>query len=356
MLDYFQFNTKHIVQVLLLPACIQLAALAIGIFLNNLINRQLRQKLNFTAQTFQYVFINALRGLPIAWCSCVGLYWTINVLDDIPATITRLLSYILFTIIMFTITRVIARTTAGMIDLHTERSNTTLPKTSLLTNIVNILIYIVGTIIVLQYYGISVAPIITALGVGGMALALGLQETLANIFAGLYLILSKQVRIGDFVKLSTGEEGCVTDITWRFTTIQSTAGNDIIVPNQKIASAILTNYNRPLPAISITIAVGVSYDSDLEEVERITLEIAQAVMEKIDPGNAFSPSVRFHTFGPSSINFNVNLQTHAFMNQYLLKHEFIKALTSRYRQEHICIPYPIQTILQPENSADRKII
>ena len=344
MFEYLQIDWKHVLQVLLLPFCIQLAALAIGIFLNNLINRQLSNKLLTDSQSLRYVFINALRGLPVAWCSGVGLYWTINSLA-IPPTVAKMFSYILFTIIIITITRVIARTVTGMIDMHTERSDTKLTKTSLLTNIVNILIYVLGIIIILQYYGISVAPIITALGIGGMALALGLQETLANIFAGLHLILSKQVRINDYVKLNTGEEGCVTDITWRFTTIQSTAGNDIVVPNQKIASSILTNYNRPQKEVAISVAVGVSYDSDLDKVERITIEVAKDVMEKIEPGNDFDPSVRFHTFADSSINFNVNLRTHEFMNQYLLKHEFIKALTARYRKEGIHIPYPIKTIL-----------
>ncbi len=352
MFDYFGLHPREILQALFIPACIQLASFILGVFLNNIIRRQLQERLTEEAHPLRYVFINALQGVPIAWCSGVGLYWTINALDIAPA-ITRMLSYILFTIIVFTATRVFARTIAGMITLHTERSDTNLPKTSLLTNIVNILIYLLGIIVVLQYYGISIAPIITALGVGGMALALGLQETMANMFAGLYLILSKQVRIGDFVKLNTNEEGCVTDITWRFTTIQSTAGNDIIVPNQKIASAILTNYNRPVAEVSISIGVGVSYDSDLDRVEQITLEVAREVMEKIDPGNSFDPSVRFHTFAASSINFNVNLRTHQFMNQYLLKHEFIKALTARYRQEGICIPYPIQTILQPEDAGKK---
>ncbi len=348
LLAYLNINWEHLFQMLLLPFCIQLGALALGIFLNNLINHRLHDKLPTDSQALQYVFINALRGLPIAWCSGVGLYWTISSLAITP-TIKAMLSYILFTIIILTLTRVIARTLVGMIDIHTLRSDTNLPKTSLLTNIANIFIYCIGILVVLQYYGISVTPIITALGVGGMAVALGLQETLANIFAGLHLILSKQLRLGDFIKLSSGEEGRVTDIAWRFTTIQSTTNNDIVVPNQKIASAILTNYNMPQKEIAVSVPVGVSYDSDLDQVEAVTLDVAREVMDQIDPGNAFTPAVRFHTFGDSSIKFSVSLQTHEFLNQYRLKHEFIKALTKRYRQEHIIMPYPIHTILQPKD-------
>lgn len=330
--------------MLLFPSCILLASLSIGIFLNKLINRRIQRSLDINRDSLQYVFIHALRGVPISWCFGVGLYWTINSID-ISHSLARFLSYILFTIIVYTLTRVIARTLTGMIDVHTQKNSDSMPKTSLLNNIVNIIVYAMGVLVVLQYYGISIAPIVTALGVGGMAVALGLQETLANIFSGLHLILSKQLRLGDYIRLSTGEEGRVTDITWRFTTILSGSGNVIVVPNQKIASAILTNYSMPKQDISISIPVGVSYTSDLDEVERVTLEVAHEVMQRVETKIEIEPSVRFHTFAESSIDFNVTLHSSDFANQFLLKHEFIKALTKRYRQEGIEIPYPIRTVI-----------
>lgn len=343
MFTYFGMDLDQLLDVLLIPICIQLVALAAGLFFNNLIYKKLHSRFAQDNESLQYVFVNALKGLPIPWCSCVGLYWTITSIDMTPR-VQMLFSNILFGIILFTLTRVIARTIAGMIDMHTQKSDGSLPKTSLLTNIVNILIYSIGILIILQSYGLSVTPIITALGVGGMAVALGLQETLTNIFSGLHLILSKQIRLGDYIRLSTGEEGSVTDITWRFTTIQSTSNNVIIVPNQKIASAILTNYNMPKQEVSIIIPVGVSYDSDLEHVERVTLDVAREVMEKIEHTVDAAPLVRFHTFAESSINFNVILRSSQFINQFPLKHEFIKALTKRYRHEGIEIPYPIRVV------------
>jgi len=341
-------NWQHIFQILFIPLCIQIAALGVGIFLNKIINRKLNSKLALKPESIQYVFVNALRGMSISWCSGVGLYWTIHALD-IPATVQQMLSYILFTVIIFTLTRVIARTLVGMIDMQTKRNSPEMPKTSLLTNTVNIIIYAMGILVILQSYGISITPIITALGVGGMALALGLQETLTNIFSGLHLILSKQLRLGDYIELSTGEIGCVKDITWRFTSIQSLSNNIIIVPNQKIASAILTNYSMPKQDISVRIAVGVSYDSDLDKVERITLEVAREIMQLDKGAMNHEPSISFHTFAEYSINFNVFLRASQFSNQYMLKHEFIKALTKRYRKENIVIPFPVRTIHQENN-------
>ena len=342
--DWESFN-ERIVEPLFAPACILLIALAVGLTLSRLLNRRLAHHLQGEEGTWTYIFLNAIKGVPVSLCLVIGLYWSINLIDFIQPFV-KLFSYILFTVIVFSITRVIARTISGFINMQIAKSKS-LPKTTLLSTIVNVIIYAMGILVILQYYGISIAPILTALGVGGMAVALALQETLANIFSGLHLILSKQLRIGDYISLGTGEQGRVTDITWRFTTIIPVGdGNMIVIPNQKIASANITNYSLPRKDIIIKLPIGVAYDSDLDKVERVTLEVATAVMEEVDSSIDIPPSVRFHTFGESSIDFNVILHSSNFDHQFLLKHEFIKALTRRYREEGIEIPYPIRTIVQ----------
>ena len=343
----------HLMEMLFIPICILAASLTVGIMLNKLINSRIENHLNIDENSWFYIFINALRGVPVSLCLVVGLYWIVNTINIIEP-LTRLFSYILFTVIILSITRVAARTINGFISLHIESSQQKLPKTTLLNTILNVVIYAMGVLVVLQYYGISIAPILTAMGVGGMAVALALQETLANIFSGLHLILSKQLRLDDYIKLSTGEEGRVTDITWRFTTIvPAGGGNMIVIPNQKIASSNITNYSMPRKDIVISIPVGVAYDSDLDKVERVTLDVAKEVMAQIDKDIKMEPAVRFHTFGESSIDFNVVLHSSYFEHQFLLKQEFIKALTRRYREEGIEIPYPTRTVLQPEEPATR---
>ncbi len=342
------FDWTHLMEMLLVPACILVAALTAGITLNRMIKKRIMHRLTTDETSWQNILINALQGVPISFCLVVGLYWIVNTIDIIEPLV-RIFSYILFTVIILTITRVIARTVSGVIDMQIERSQQAVPKTTLLNAIVNGIIYAMGILVVLQYYGISIAPILTALGVGGMAVALALQETLANIFSGLHLILSKQLRLGDYIHLSSGEEGRVTDITWRFTTIVPVGeGNMVVIPNQKIASSIITNYSMPRHDILIKIPVGVAYDSDLEKVEEVTLDVARQVLtqlnERLDKDR--QPAVRFYNFGDSSIDFNVLLHSARFDNQFLLKHEFIKALTKRFRQEGIEIPFPIRTIVQ----------
>lgn len=332
----------------LIPALILGASLLVGFVLNYLLRRYVARHADLAPDSALGVLLHAVRGLPRLWCFAIGVYWTIHTVGLIEP-VERLLSYILFTILVFSITRVIVRTLERIISLRTAEAGSAAAATSLLTNLVSITIYAAGAIIILGHCGISIAPLITALGVGGMAVALGLQESLANLFAGLHLILSKQVRVGDYIRLDSDNEGRVTDITWRYTTILTSANNTVVVPNAKLSSATLTNYDMPESQIAIVIPVGVSYDSDLERVEAVTIAVASAVMERLEGEVIKAPAVYFHTFGDSSIDFNVILHARRFTDRAKLKHAFIKDLTRRYREEGIDIPFPIRTVLRPEN-------
>lgn len=344
-------NFDNLVDLLLVPASIVLAALTVGIIADRLIRRYIDHHLAVEESTWKYVFIRSMQGVPIFFSFIIGLYWAIDAVEISP-TLTKLLSYLLFTSNVFSITRVLARTVDGVVTMYFERSGRNLPKTTLLNNILIGVIYAMGLLVILQYYGISIAPILTAAGVGGMAVALALQEMLANIFSGLHLILSKQLRIGDYIRLGSGEEGRVTDITWRFTAIIPLgAGNTVVIPNKTIAGANITNFSLPTLNINISVPVGVAYDSDLATVERVTIETAKEVLARVDDNPNAEPLVRYTDFGDSSINFNVILPSSMFDNQGIIKHEFIKALTDRYRTEGIDIPYPIRTIIQENAEA-----
>ncbi len=202
-----------------------------------------------------------------------------------------------------------------------------------------------GILMILQAMGISITPILATLGIGGLAVALAFQDTLSNLFSGLYLIISGQVRTGDYVRLETGEEGYVNDITWRNTTIRELPNNLIVVPNTKLGSAIFKNYHLPAPEITLQVPVGVSYDSNLDQVEQITLDVAKEVMQSVSGGVAgFEPFIRYQEFQDFKINFVVFLRAMEFLDQRVIKHEFIKRLHKRYREEGIEIPYPSRNV------------
>jgi small-conductance mechanosensitive channel len=149
--------------------------------------------------------------------------------------------------------------------------------------------------------------------------------------------------------LSSGEEGHVADITWRYTTITLLQNNTIIVPNSKLASAIVTDFNIPDEVILTSIEVGASYESDLEKVEKVTTEVAREVIKDTGVGvPEFEPSVTYKKFGDLSINFDVDFHVKKFVDQYIVRHEFIKRLHKRYKEEGIDIPFLVRTVYMKE--------
>ena len=356
-------DPMELVKNLTIPVIILVISLFIGITLNSMLNSRLERLVKADDGNIKNIFYRALQGVPVSFCFVVGLYWIVNT-SAMPAGIVTFFSYILFTSIIFSITRVVERTLSGFIRLKFSGSSDATQST-LLDTIFKVAIYASGLLIVLNYYGISIAPIITAMGVGGMAVAFGIRETLENIFSGLQIIISKQIRVNDYIKLSTGDEGKVTDINWRFITIMpANQGSVVVIPNKVIAGAVSTNYSMPRDDIVVVVPIGVGYESDLEKVEKVTVEVAREMMIEVDgyepnfdsegnDRNPLAPIVRYQKFNDSSIDFNVIMHVTTFTNQYLLKHKFIKKIMKRYREEDINIPFPIRTLITYEE--DQKI-
>lgn len=217
--------------------------------------------------------------------------------------------------------------------------------TTLLENLTKLAIYGMGLLFILSNLGISIAPLLTALGVGSLAVALALQDTLSNLFSGIYIIWSRQIRIGDFIKLDNGAQGYVTDISWRSTTIRERADNHIIIPNTKIAQAVVTNFNLPKHEFGVAVKAGVSYGSDLAKVERVALEVAGEVEREVAGGiPSFKPFLHYESFGDSAVQFSVMLRVKEFEDQHPVIHEFIKRLHGRFKREGIEIPFPQRVV------------
>jgi small-conductance mechanosensitive channel len=287
------------------------------------------------------------------WSLLLGTYlaagfWTL------PPNVRTALNGTLFVLVVGSLTLMAAGLLAGFARQYGHAVQEALPVTTLTENIVRIAVMTVGFLVILNGLGLSITPILTALGVGGLAVALALQDTLANLFAGFYVTMARQIRVGDYVRLDTGEEGYLTDIAWRAARIRMLPNNTVLVPNAKLAQAIVINYHLPDKELAVLVNVGVDYESDLEQVERVTCDVARDVMRTV-PGGVpqFEPFIRYHTFGESSIDFTVILRASEFVDQYLVKHEFVKRLHQRYRHEGITIPFPIRTLVQRDGETVR---
>jgi small-conductance mechanosensitive channel len=284
------------------------------------------------------------RGIPTLLGMLIGIYVSMEILT-IPPRPLLFLQKIFHSLVIISLTLLVAHLASGYLKHKFGKSSGAFASTSILVTTIDLTVYAIGLLFLLQSFGVAISPLLTALGVGGLAAALALQDTLANLFSGINILVAKQVRIGDFVKLSTGEEGHVMDMNWRNTTIKTGSENVVVIPNQKFASSTITNYAQPFAECSVAIPVGVSYDSDLEHVEKVTVDIAKEVLRDTEGGvNSFEPVVRYSGFAESRINFNVILRVKTVTDQALVRHEFIKRLHARYQQEGIKIPIPATAI------------
>lgn len=316
----------------------------IGFILEKVILSRLRRFAKRTSWKGDEIIINSIKGVAMLWFGLAGIYGALANLPFKPI-IQTVVNKGLLVIVLISATVVLSKIVAGFIGLHGKKATGGLPSASLFINISRGIILLLGALIILQSLGVSITPLITAMGVGGLAVALALQPTLSNLFAGVQIIVSKQLEPGDWVELDSGAKGYVVDVSWRNTTIRELPNNLIIVPNSTLANSVITNFSRPQKQMSVIIEVGVSYDSDLSKVEKVTLDVARRVVKEVQGGESeFEPLLRYHTFADFSINFSVILRVKEYINKYLVRHEFIKALHKRYEEEGIEIPFPIRTV------------
>lgn len=213
-------------------------------------------------------------------------------------------------------------------------------------------VLLIGLMMALRNAGLDVGPLLTALGVGSLAIGLALQPTLSNFFAGIYLSMSKPIRVGDFIELDDGTQGEVVDIGWRATKVRQLANNLAIIPNSRLGEMRILNYSMPEMPQTVPVDCGVAYGSDLRAVERVALEEAGAVQQEHELADkTFAPALRFHTFGDSSINFTVFLRARTVLDRFAVRHEFMLRIKERLEREGIEIPFPQRVVHLPEGRA-----
>jgi small-conductance mechanosensitive channel len=291
------------------------------------------------------ILADALRVPTLIWIAILGVHLAIQV-STLPDAVTRAgpkvlaaLWIVFFTVMCMRIARDLARHYGATIP-------GALRVTSLTQNLAQGVVAIIGLMWLLKLYGWGITGIWTALGVGGLAVALALQDTLSNLFAGFYVAVAGQVGLGDYIKLNTGEEGYVADITWRSTIIRSLANNLIIVPNTKLAQAIVTNFHLPERRMSASLRVDVRYDSDPDKVERLLLEAGMGGAHEIAGMLAEpAPSVAFDPgFGESGLGFTLSFDVAEFAAQFGVRNELRKRILRRFREEGIAIAFPTRTV------------
>ncbi|MHB8834217.1 MAG: mechanosensitive ion channel family protein [Candidatus Methylomirabilia bacterium] len=332
-------------KTMLLPLALTVALAVLLLVVRRVAFRLLHRWAKTTETTLDDLVISALRGPSLTWALALAVFVGLLV-SDLPPKYVTVLSRVLHVLIVLSVTVALANLAGRAFRTYVQRTNLPIPTTGLAYGLVKATIVVIGLLICLGILGISVAPLLTALGVGGLAVALALQDTLSNLFAGIHIMMEKSVRVGDFVKLETGQEGYVTDITWRTTRIRMLPNNMVVIPNSKLSQSVVVNYHLPEKRMSLLIPVSVSYEADPGRVELLLVEEAKKAVGEV-PGLLGDPEplVRFIPgFGESSLDFTLICQVGEFAEQYLAQHELRKRIFSRLKTEGIEIPFPQRTV------------
>ena len=217
-----------------------------------------------------------------------------------------------------------------LVRIHGPVIDPSLPTTTLTENLVRIVVVILGLLVILTGLGLQITPMLTALGVGGLAIALALQDTLANLFAGFYLTVAKQIRIGNYIRLSSGEEGYLVDIDWRASRLRQLTNNTVLDPEREVVA--VDRHQLPLTRAGAGVAIEASVDyGERSRQGRAhhdrggTRGDANRAGRRASASNRSCGSTRLAIPG---IGFSVMLRAQEFVDQYLVKHEFVKRLHS----------------------------
>ena len=296
------------------------------------------------------IVLLAVRGPSYVWCVLLSLVLAFSVLQTDIRQIGILYKLMLVVLIM-SVTTATVRISRGIIRHYAHEAEERLPITSLGQTAASAFLIGTAALIILNILGISIFPILTALGLGGLAVALGLQDTLSNIFAGIHILLSRSVSPGQYIRLQSGEEGTVRDITWRQTKMETLSGNLILVPNAKLSQTIVTNFHLPDPSLTVPVKLMAGYETSPAMVERVVLDEYRKAAPNLtglapgrDPVLRLSPG-----FGDNALEFTLWCPVREFSEQFAVQHHLRKCIYERFKAEGIRIPVPQREVLLRQN-------
>lgn len=223
----------------LLPVLVAVGFTALALALRGFLLRRLAALIPRDQTESAHLVWSALRLPSLLWCAVLGLYAGMGE-AALPQRLSSRLGLLLQILLAVSVTVTGANLLAALVAHFGERRTLDIGVTGLAQTVVKTVVLTVGGLILLGSIGVAITPILTALGIGGLAVALALQDTLSNLFAGFYLLADKAIKVGDFIKLETGVEGFVEDIGWRSTRIRLLEKNLLVAPNAKLAQGMIT--------------------------------------------------------------------------------------------------------------------
>lgn len=225
-----------------------------------------------------------------------------------------------------------------------ERTGTALDRQimPLLEKLVSVFLIGTALIITLKHFNYDILSLVTALGIGSLAIGMAAKDTLANMISGFTLMIDRPFRIGDRIQLASGQWGDVTDIGLRSTKIKTADNTLLIIPNSELCNTTLINLAFPDVRAKGRVNVGVGYGSDVETVKQLLVEIARDIPEILaEP----QPEAFFVSFGDSALNLALFFWVDEYTRVFPVTDRLNTTIINRFRERGIDIPYPTRTVL-----------
>lgn len=207
-----------------------------------------------------------------------------------------------------------------------------------------IFLFIIGFLFILPLWGIQIGPLITSLGIAGIAVAFALQSTLGNIFGGVSLILDRSIKVGDVIKLDNDTIGTVVDVGLRSTKIKTFDNELIILPNGKLADTKIMNYLQPDPKVRCAIEFGVEYGSDVDDVKKIVLDAINSMPNVLKNPEDVHAKIMFMEMGDFALKFRALFWVSTFDERFPTKEIALEKIYNSLRKHKIGIPFPTRTV------------
>ena len=306
----------------LVPSLIVLAAVVIGVALQVFASKRLAASSFARRHTWLTLALDAFNVVVIVWVVSAGIHLAMQ-FAHVPESAMRIVDDVLLVLVCGSLTLCVARFSRTAV-LHLSRgASEQIASGTLFAGIAEAIVISIGALIIMSSLGIKVTPILTALGVGGLAVALALQPPLANLFSGLQLIASRQIRPGDYVWISSGEEGFVEDINWRSVSVRSSTNAVIIIPNLTLATATFVNYKLGQPSVAIGIPLKVAYGSDLAFVEKLIRNAADRLGSLRDGDDV---TIALTDIPDTTVQLTVSFMVKSRVGQVQARDAFFRAL------------------------------
>ena len=228
-------------------------------------------------------------------------------------------------------------------ERHARRTSSKLNEAilPLLNRLITILIVLISVITILHHFGQDVSSLVVSLGVGSLAIALAAQETIANMIGGFVIMTDRPFRVGDRIKLPTGEIGDVQEIGIRSTRVLDFDNNLMVFPNAELIKGKIVNYSYPSEHIRVFVELSVPYGTDIDRVRAIILNIAG---EHPDVLKSPPSSVSVVGFGESSLNLLLNARTGDYRKKFPIETTLREQIYKTFLQEKIPIALPERVV------------